>query len=426
MLTPLSQTQRALRDTVLTRASGNQLRRLAKLWGVPMPGGWDEDSWREGTNAVGMGPRGTPGSTFAFLEGIFQYAEQVYEVTVDPANPQRLTATAGAGTFDDDHVGRFVRIVGGGVTGLYWTVSPADVVADGGAKVELAKIGTSYWDGADWGALAAAVTLNATFLTFRLAEATPGPETPATLGAAAVLEVSLVEGTSLVPPTYMQPDAGWLLYDAEVAAFTVGEIVTGAASGATGIVRRAVDNGATGALELALIVGGPGPFQDNEQITGSLGGDAVVNGTIADLLVAYDNEVGGGFSVGATVAGTAAVDPMVATVSGLQDDGVTGTLAMQYVSGQPVLDNEDMEIAAVVRGTANGDSLAVERPVGEPIGGQLLENEFVVGDPLGALPLSGQRHPLYLPGSGAAPEAQAALKGLLPAGFFAKIIKAGF
>lgn len=412
MLTPLSQTNLALRDTVLTRASGDQLRRLSKLWGVPMPTGWDEDSWREGVNAVGLGPRGTIGASFAFLEGIFQYVEEVIEVTQAAANPQRLTATAGAGTFTDDHIGRLVRIG----AELFYTVGPADVAADGGARVELAPIGNPYWDAANWSAFAATATVNATFLAFMICEPTPGPDAPATLGSPAMLIVKLQSsGAALVPPSYLQPAIGWLLYDAEVAGFAVGELVTGATSGASAIIRRVVDNGATGALELAHIL--RGPFQDNEQITGSVAGDATVNGTIGDLIVAYDAEAGGGFAVGATVDGTG-IDPMVATLSGLQDDGASGLLALAYVSGQPVVDNEDMEIGAVVRGTADGDALTIERPPSEPEGGQVSEDEFTEG--------TSPRSPLYLQGAGIAPEAETALKLLLPVGFFAKIQKAGF
>ena len=426
MLEALSQCQKAIRDTVVVRATGDALRRLSKLWGVPMPTAWDEASWREGVNAVGLGPRATPGTTFAFLEGIFQYAEQTVEVTLDPANPQRLTATAGAGTFTDDHVERFVRISGAVAPGLYRVVGPSNVAADGGSKVELAKIGTSYWNGADWSGFAVTETVDAVFLAYTISEKTPGPEAPASLGEASVYRVGLAVVTAVVPPSYLQPDVRWLLYDAEAAPFTAGETVTGAISGASALLRRKVDNGATGALELALIRGGPGPFQDNEQITGSLGGDATVNGTVAHLLVAYDGEAGGGFTVGDTVDGTAAVDPMEATVSGLQDDGAAGTLALQYVLGQPVLDNEDMEVGAVVRGTANGPALWAERPVSQPEGGQLLENEFVQGDPLGALPLVGNRSPLYLTGAGVAPEAEATLQGLVPIGFRAVIAKVGF
>src|SRR5690606_30405243 len=62
-------------------------------------------------------------------------------------------------------------------------------------------------------------------------------------------------------------------YDAETTPFTVGEVVTGGTSGATGTVIEVI----TGALpgEGGLILSGDsGTFEDNEALTGSLGGSA--------------------------------------------------------------------------------------------------------------------------------------------------------
>ena len=68
-----------------------------------------------------------------------------------------------------------------------------------------------------------------------------------------------------------------LNYDAEVAAFTAGEILTGATSGATALILEVVDNGTTGVLTIGDI---SGTFQDGEQITDSATGDATVDGTL--------------------------------------------------------------------------------------------------------------------------------------------------
>lgn len=66
-----------------------------------------------------------------------------------------------------------------------------------------------------------------------------------------------------------------LSFDNQVAAFTADEVITGQTSGATARVM------AVSAPNLTLkdIVG---TFLDNEQITGDLGGDALVDGTITD------------------------------------------------------------------------------------------------------------------------------------------------
>jgi len=71
-----------------------------------------------------------------------------------------------------------------------------------------------------------------------------------------------------------------LNYDAETVTFVVGGTLTGGTSGATAVITRVVDNGTTGHLLLGTITG---TFQDNEIITGSLGGSATADGTVTLL-----------------------------------------------------------------------------------------------------------------------------------------------
>jgi hypothetical protein len=68
-----------------------------------------------------------------------------------------------------------------------------------------------------------------------------------------------------------------LPYDTQTANFTVGAIVTGQTSGATARIIADADAGATGTLTLRDIVG---VFVDNEIITDSSGGAALVNGVL--------------------------------------------------------------------------------------------------------------------------------------------------
>lgn len=70
--------------------------------------------------------------------------------------------------------------------------------------------------------------------------------------------------------------SGTLEYDAQSANFTVGDLITGGTSGATGYVLGDTDGGATGTLALHGVIG---VFQNNELIT-SAGGSATVNGTL--------------------------------------------------------------------------------------------------------------------------------------------------
>lgn len=66
-------------------------------------------------------------------------------------------------------------------------------------------------------------------------------------------------------------------FDAQSAAFTVGEVVTGGTSGATATVIAITKTSATaGTLKLGTITGGP--YQNNESLTGSTSGAATANG----------------------------------------------------------------------------------------------------------------------------------------------------
>lgn len=67
-----------------------------------------------------------------------------------------------------------------------------------------------------------------------------------------------------------------LPYDNQTADFTVGQVVTGAQSGATGTIAADADQGTAGTLTLT---GVDGHFEDNEDITDPLGGAAKANVT---------------------------------------------------------------------------------------------------------------------------------------------------
>lgn len=65
-----------------------------------------------------------------------------------------------------------------------------------------------------------------------------------------------------------------LLFDAQSANFTVGQVVTGGTSGATGTIHSQTDGGASGSL---VLINESGTFVDNETITDPLGGSATVD-----------------------------------------------------------------------------------------------------------------------------------------------------
>src|SRR5690606_21483636 len=70
----------------------------------------------------------------------------------------------------------------------------------------------------------------------------------------------------------------WALsYVNEVTPFTVGEVVTGGKSGATGTIIEIVSGGGL------VLTGDAADFEDNETLTGSLGGEATASSESASL-----------------------------------------------------------------------------------------------------------------------------------------------
>jgi len=83
--------------------------------------------------------------------------------------------------------------------------------------------------------------------------------------------------------------AATLDFDGQTSNFTLGNTLTGGTSGATGILQAQADGGATGTASLIRLVAGATTgnlFQNNEALTGSGGGAAVVDGSIT-----YQNAV---------------------------------------------------------------------------------------------------------------------------------------
>lgn len=391
----LSDLERAYRATVPHLSEGRWLTKNAIKYGLPFPGGWNADSTRAAFATAAFVPRGRRPVLAYFCEALFQHLAIDVPCTVSTSNPTRVTAVTGTPFDDDGDVGRWVSIDG--------TFRVIVSVGGSGAWAELCPVTASGWPTV-LTAWSASGSKTVTLLAFAL-------ENPADRPAVTVLK--LWEAFSEVPPTYMQPATTWLLYSFSGGAFTIGRTIQGGFSGATARITNTVDNGATGAVQLSDV---DGVFQDNETITETDGGTgfANVNGTAGNQLLAYDGETGGGFAVGNVVVGAAS--GATGTVTGLQDDGTTGYLVLEYTgstgSGAFWTDNENLQVSAATKGVANGDSRTLERPDGEPDGGGLTENELVSGV---------NKKPLYLQGDSTQPEIAALIQPMLPAGCFVEV-----
>lgn len=74
-----------------------------------------------------------------------------------------------------------------------------------------------------------------------------------------------------------------LNFDTQTVNYVVGGTLTGGTSGATGTIVKVIDNGTAGTLWIRAV---SGTFQNNETITGSLGGSALADGVVSLLLAA--------------------------------------------------------------------------------------------------------------------------------------------
>jgi hypothetical protein len=195
-----------------------------------------------------------------------------------------------------------------------------------------------------------------------------------TLSGAGSMLAYMLDGGVLSPNGIAQAngDSGvittaFLAYDAQSGNFTVGQVVTGGTSAATGTISADTDAGATGVLTLTGVVG---VFADNEAITDPLTGAATVNG-VAYKTLAYDNQsvafeigqvVTGGTSaaVGAISALTSSVLTFpLSTVTGVfvDDEALLGTSQPRWLP----LPSANFNVTATGRDQAF-DPVLVETP----------------------------------------------------------------
>lgn len=137
---------------------------------------------------------------------------------------------------------------------------------------------------------------------------------------------------------YFETGDRFLLYDNQTVNYAAGKVLTGGTSDAKALIVSDTDWGVTGCLRLTNI---HGTFQDNETITDSQGtpGSATSNGTVGEMLIKYDNEAGGPFTVGNTITGV--TSGVTGTLVGLQDDVATGKMVISDPSGL-YQDNEEI------------------------------------------------------------------------------------
>lgn len=183
-----------------------------------------------------------------------------------------------------------------------------------------------------------------------LAHATVSADADA--GAAGTLTLTGSTGTFVDNEPLAVPHAtangalstNWFLaYDGQSGNFTVGQVVTGGTSNATGTIVADVDAGAAGVLELSGVVG---TFQNNEAITDPITGAATVD-LVNYKKLSYDAQTVN-FIAAQVVYGV--TSGAFGTIQADADSGTTGVLSLKTITGTFV----DNELLASQYALANG------------------------------------------------------------------------
>jgi hypothetical protein len=246
MLTPFSQVELALRDTLLHKAESWIQDAIAELYGVVRPPTLSRDDWRQVLRAVCYGHRGTLGTTWAMLELAFRGSRRTISGTIDSANPHEFERDGSAA--DNPEItclwpGRLVRLryslqepTGDwrSVSKILYTANSGSIPAIGPypSTLAFAEIATGHWTSEDCsdpligtGVSATAATVE--LLPWFLREPQPGPrgsvigshpldelgnpipvEWLPSLGTEAIVEVLLEAALFTVPPTYLLDPGG--------------------------------------------------------------------------------------------------------------------------------------------------------------------------------------------------------------------------
>lgn len=148
---PWSGTEQALADTLITKAQGNVFDQLVKTLGIPRIANVSRSAWRQAVRQVAFGPRGAPGSTFAFLREALRPHDVSFSVTVNPVPLElnRITWVAGgpAAGFTQRDLHRFWEIDGIIYISTGFGAAPG---AAPWAYINLSPYRGQHWRGCDW------------------------------------------------------------------------------------------------------------------------------------------------------------------------------------------------------------------------------------------------------------------------------------
>lgn len=197
---PWSGADQAMADTLIRKATGLQFDQLAATLGAPRLSSVPQKYWRKALQHVAYGPRGAPGSTFAFLREALRQHDVAYTVSVDPAplTQNQIAWVAGGPVAGFTHADLFRLWDINGVVYLSMGFGAAPG-APPWPSIYLVPYRGPHWRACDWSTdstLIAGVATNRT--AYRL------PFTLKAVGATYKVFLDSTISIQPAPPTYIQ------------------------------------------------------------------------------------------------------------------------------------------------------------------------------------------------------------------------------
>jgi hypothetical protein len=404
LLNPVSQVDQAFNDTLIRKAEDSAFDSLAEMYGVPRVEPFKIKYWRKGLQHVALGPRGAPGSTFGFVREVLREWDKSYQIQIQKGAglDQRITWVAGGplAGFEFKDLFRFWEIDGK----VYLSNGKTAAGASPWAWIELSPFSGAHWNSCSWSldlTLVTGIPVNKTAIRL--------PFTCKAYGAQYKLYVDVPE--ALAPATFLQYDYAWAIQYENTAPIP-------ALAPQYWYPSTVEHLGDVEALQFPYTGYFPVTADPLDQSKWTVDQGATLSRIdfFSDLDGAPAPARGGNYV--ATLRVNNAPTALTVTLGAAATHAFTN--ANVAVSAGDVL---SIQIASAA-GTAAplvGPRIQVHatRPVGQPIGGQLLNDAAVSGDQTAG------PHPLYLSGS-TFESLRVTLELLLAAGVIPEVIPFDF
>lgn len=344
LLDARSQVDKAMADTLVRKAEGDQFDSLASMYGLPRVPGIPVKYWRQAVLQANVAKRDSLGVIFRLLREALRGGDQTFDVQVDSASDKRhrIYWVSGPTAFSQSDVFRLWEIEGK----VYWSIA-VDV---GVGFLELTPFTSPLWAACDW------------------SQSSPGVPSGTWTEKTATLLPFVYRGYNAqvelytfdlypAPPTFLQDDLTWTMD------------VTGFGADAGDLSTAFLYDGPDATLSNLTITEGTGAagiVVDGVNSSGVVVGpeDGLITGVVADR--------GGSFTVTLWIEGVPTA--LTATLGATEPQVRDTTHSVNILNGDAVF----IQIEHAV-GTTRGLShpiiqVEVNPPAGEPAGGNMADD----------------------------------------------------